>query len=518
MPGGYIQLAAYGSQDFYLTANPQISFFKTVYRRYTNFSLDFFRLNPENNMGLNDQDTITYKFKIDRNADLIHDMYFSFILPDIYSNDNVDFRWVKNIGFNIIEKVSIYIGGSVIDEHYGEWLQIWNELTTPIDKKNILNEMIGNVPELYDPPNAPGQNGIYPNASIIEGRLGLNACPSIFSRIIRVPLIFWFNRNPSLALPLIALQYDPIQLNVTCKRITDLYTIVDKDISSLSYGKIIKPSTTHKDYNKFYGIQNFVNDGSISSGPIGDKKLIHFPIEPYVDINYIYLDTKEMKNFAQTEHKYLIEQVRLSSFKNVIGSKTLNLELQHPTSLMVVVCKRTDVVDRNDWNNYTNWVLEDLPPFSLAYENPYYNKYENKIDNKIAYEKLTRENQSFKKNKNCIKTIALNLNGIDRFSTQEPEFFNYLQSYSFSKSGPKHGIYPYSFSLDPFKFQPSGSCNMSRFNKIQLNVETQDIPLPSKAIDGEVLDNLYKFDINVYTINYNILRIVSGMGNVEFSN
>ena len=225
-----------------------------------------------------------------------------------------------------------------------------------------------------------------------------------------------------------------------------------------------------------------------------------------------------MKNFAQTEHKYLIEQVRLSSFKNVIGSKTLNLELQHPTSLMVVVCKRTDVVDRNDWNNYTNWVLEDLPPFSLAYENPYYNKYENKIDNKIAYEKLTRENQSFKKNKNCIKTIALNLNGIDRFSTQEPEFFNYLQSYSFSKSGPKHGIYPYSFSLDPFKFQPSGSCNMSRFNKIQLNVETQDIPLPSKEIDGEVLENLYKFDINVYTINYNILRIVSGMGNVEFSN
>tara|TARA_B100000795_G_C22802415_1_gene442621 strand:+ start:299 stop:1903 length:1605 start_codon:yes stop_codon:yes gene_type:complete len=533
MPGGYIQLAAYGSQDFYLTSNPQISFFKTVYRRYTNFSMDYFRLNPLTNIGLNDNDTITYKFKIDRNADLIHDCYFTFTLPDIYSDNNLDFRWVKNIGFNIIESVSIYIGGSLIDQHYGEWLQIWTELTTPLDKKHKLDEMIGNVTEMYDPANASGMVGIYPNSSIINGRNGLKVAPSIFSRKIRVPLIFWFNRNPSLALPLIALQYDPIQLNVTCRKITDLYTIIDNDVTSISYGKIIKPSSTNTNYTSSFGIQNFINDTNIYSGKVGNKQLVNFSIDPYLDINYIYLDTKEMKNFAQTEHKYLIEQVRLSTFKGILGSKTLNLDLQHPTSLMVIVCKRTDVEDRNDWNNYTNWVLEDVPPYSITFENPYHNKYEldfEKADaggkkkfkasvNNLVHEKINPDNFEFKKDKNCLKNISLILNGTERLSTQEPDFFNQLQSYNYSKANPKGGIYPYSFSIDPFKYQPSGSCNMSRFNSIELNVETQETPIPNVAInnESELTINLYKYDINIYTINYNILRIVSGMGNIEFS-
>jgi hypothetical protein len=520
MPGGYIQLAAYGSQDFYLTANPQISFFKTVYRRYTNFSMDFFRINPEGNLGLNDQETITYKFKIDRNADLINHVYFSFNLPDIYSSDNLDFKWIKNIGFNIIEKASIYIGGSVIDEHYGEWFQIWHELTTTDEKRDTLNKMIGNIPEMYDPANAPGNAGIYPNSSILGGRENILVGPSIFGRTIRVPLIFWFNRNPSLALPLIALQYDPIQINIICKKLTDLYTVVDNVITSPSYGMRIKPRTTDSYYNSKYGIQNFVNDETMFVGETGNKRLVNFSIDPFLDINYIYLDTKEMKNFAQTEHKYLIEQVKLSNFKGILGNDTLDLQLHHPTSLMIIVTKRNDVEDRNDWNNYTNWIDEIIPPYSINYSNEFFNPNElttddagNLIIDPIGTEKVTADNFSFRKNINCLKTISLKLNGVDRFSTQDPDFFNYLQSYSFSKKTPKEGIYPYSFSIDPFKYQPSGSCNMSRFNKIELTVETNESPIPSKKTD-----NAYKFDINVYTVSYNILRIVSGMGNVEFSN
>ena len=127
MPGGYLQLAAYGSQDFYLTGNPQISFFKTVYRRYTNFAMDYVRIDPDGNIGLSETEVVTYKFKIERNADLISNIYFSFTLPDIYSGNGTDFRWIKNIGFNIISKVSMYIGGSLIDEHYGEWFDIWKK-------------------------------------------------------------------------------------------------------------------------------------------------------------------------------------------------------------------------------------------------------------------------------------------------------------------------------------------------------------------------------------------------------
>ena len=145
MPGGYLQLAAYGSQDFYLTGNPQISFFKTVYRRYTNFAMDYVRIDPDGNIGLSETEVVTYKFKIERNADLISNIYFSFTLPDIYSGNGTDFRWIKNIGFNIISKVSMYIGGSLIDEHYGEWFDIWNELTIEESKKENFNKMIGNI-------------------------------------------------------------------------------------------------------------------------------------------------------------------------------------------------------------------------------------------------------------------------------------------------------------------------------------------------------------------------------------
>ena len=165
MPGGLMQLSAYGAQDFYLTGNPQISYFKTVYRRYTNFAMENYRINPQGNLGLTDNDTTNYRFEIKRNGDLISDMYLVFDLPSIYSDNGTQFKWIKNIGFNIINRVTIYIGGSLIDENYGEWFDIWNELTLPANKKDQFNEMIGNVPELYDPSSTHGYQ-TYPSASI----------------------------------------------------------------------------------------------------------------------------------------------------------------------------------------------------------------------------------------------------------------------------------------------------------------------------------------------------------------
>ena len=140
MPGGVLQLAAYGAQDFYLTGNPQISFFKTVYRRYTNFAMEFYKLTSNNNVGLSENQLVTYKFDIKRNGDLISDVYFEFTLPNIYSEQE-EFQWIKNIGFNIINKVTVFIGGSKIDENYGEWFDIWNELSQDESKKQNFNEL-----------------------------------------------------------------------------------------------------------------------------------------------------------------------------------------------------------------------------------------------------------------------------------------------------------------------------------------------------------------------------------------
>ena len=200
MPGGLFQLAVYGSQDFYLTGNPQISFFKSVYRRYTNYAMESVEETLDTSTTIGMDSGTTLKFTVKRVADLVKDIYFVLNLPAIYSSDSVQFQWIKNIGTNIIDQVKISIGGTEVDKHYGEWLNIWHELNLSQDKKDGYNKMIGNITELYDPAEAPGNNGIYPHATVDS------TIPSINTQKLYVPLIFWFNQNFGLALPLIALQ------------------------------------------------------------------------------------------------------------------------------------------------------------------------------------------------------------------------------------------------------------------------------------------------------------------------
>tara|TARA_B100000123_G_scaffold228582_1_gene177811 strand:+ start:823 stop:2337 length:1515 start_codon:yes stop_codon:yes gene_type:complete len=504
MPGGLIQLAAYGSQDFYLTGNPQISFFKTVYRRYTNFSMEYYRINPEGNLGLSENDITNYRFQIKRSGDLVSDMFMVFTLPSIYSGDGTDFQWIKNIGFNIINKVRVYIGGSLIDENYGEWFDIWNELTLPESKKKEFNEMIANTEEFYDPAAYSG-SGYYPRRTIGDSKI-----PSIKQKVVRVPLIFWFNRNYSLALPLVALQYHPVEIDIEIRKISDLYTVIDIDTSSKKYGCRIKPESNINNYNRLFSLVNFVNDESLLAGVGDDTTLKNFTIDIHLEVNYIFLDNDEMKSFAKSEHRYLIQQVKKSTFQGSVGSDTLELLVHHPTSFMVIVGKRSDIVDRNDWNNYTNWIYNDIPPWSENFNNPYYEEFYNED---IAKEKINETNFEFKKSPNIFKDLQLKLNATDRFSAQEQEFFESITTFKYAKRMPRKGILMYSFAVNPLDYQPSGSCNFSRFNNIQLAINTQDIPQPTS-----LRDYMYKYDINVYTVNYNILRITSGSGNLEFSN
>ena len=518
MTGGLLQLQKTGAQDLYLTGNPQISFFKTVYRRYTNFSMDYFKIEPEVVFPLRENDSVTYKFFIKRNADLITNIFFCFDIPDIYS-DKKKFKWIKNLGFNIIERATIYIGGTLIDENYGDWFDIWNELSNNTEKKKIINEMIGNVTELYSPEDAIGNGNIYPEANLgVTSGNDNTGAPSILGRRIRVPLIFWFNKNPALALPLIALQYHPVEINIQCRKIQDLYTVIDDNNNSISFGKRIKP-----DVNLF-GIDKFIDGNSIVtiSGTSGsfNTKLKTFDIKPFLDVNYIFLDSKEMRNFALSSHEYLIEQVKKSPFESLLGNKSLELKnLSHPISYMVIVAKRDDIKTRNDWNNYTNWVLEDIPPYALEFINPYFNKYEvgkNKDSNKKVYESSNTSNFEQRRNKNCLEELILILNGTERVSEREIGFFNKMQTLNYFE-GYKEGIYPYSFSINPLKYQPSGSCNMSLINNIILKIKTHAVNEPKIKDSPEDLDHPYKYDIDVYSVNYNILSINSGMASLKFS-
>lgn len=492
MPGGLLQLAGYGNQDNYLTGSPIITYFKVVYKKYTNFSQELIGLEFDKTELSFDQEQI-FKRKIDRDGDLVTKMYFTFTLPEIQSSDGRNFRWIENIGTNIIKKVAIFIQGSKIDEHYGEWLHIWHELNLPNDQLDAYNKMTGNLPEIYNPEEAEGNNGVYP-----ESTLDVDFIPSIESRKIWVPMIFWFNRHPGLALPLIALQYHEVELQFTMAPVRDLYTIIETDPSSANYGFRIKPVSSVS----AHGIENFLNNSSLAkTNSDGSRSLIRFDINPQLEVNYIFLDHQERRRFAKTEHEYLIERVFRIEKTGLTGDGThsLELDLHHPTSQIIWTTKRDDSDDRNDWSNFTNWVDPKNPPFSLTYFNPYGETTE-----------ITSTNYDNYKKKNILNEAKILLNGFERFSERDDIYFNYVQNYESHTKTPKTGIYTYSFALDNKNsnvYQPSGTCNMSMYNDITLWVRTNSIDSSES----------YKFIVAVYAIHYNMLRIISGMGSLEFA-
>ena len=203
MGGGLMQLVAYGAQDIYLTGNPQITFFKVVYRRHTNFAIESIEqtFNGSANFGQKVSCTVS------RNGDLIHRVYLQVDLPALSSGD----EYQTKVGHRMIDEVSIEIGGQQIDKHYGDWLEIWNELTQTAEKKYGYSEMIG---EKFDNAGVPVE--------------------SAAARTVYIPLQFWFCRNPGLALPLIALQYHEVKFNVSFKPVAQCVTSGTPSMSNAS--------------------------------------------------------------------------------------------------------------------------------------------------------------------------------------------------------------------------------------------------------------------------------------------
>lgn len=446
MPGGLIQLVAFGAQNILLNGNPSVSFFKKVYKTHTNFSMESMRvIFDKSYIQYNDSTVLISKIK--RNADLVQNIYFSFEIPDIKKivkrdgNAKIigdDFRFVKNLGEAMIDNYFIYIGGSIIDKQYGEWLHIWNELSIESSKRYGYDKLIGNIPEIYLPdPFNRLQNG-----SI-----------QIEKQRFFVPLTFWFNRNPGLALPLIALQYHEVEIHVVLRPYKELFTINES-----------KPSS----WNSYF--ESHILD-----------------INPYLEVNYIFLDTSERNFFATSAQDYLIEQIIQIPILNLNKFATSELTLQNPVKEIIWVLKRNDVDQHNRWFEYIDYDYEDVREYLDD-------------NDECNCENYTRE-------KEILKNAKFIFNGIDRFEEKDSAYFNLVQPYQHHTVIPKAGIYVYSFSLFPERFQPSGACNMSRINKIQLQTERCAIPT----------GKTYKYDMFVYVVNYNFLRVTAGLAGLAFS-
>ena len=545
MPGGLMQLVnATGAQNNYLFVNPQISFFKIVYRRHSNFSIQNIIETPDFYNLQFDQDT-TINFKVPRNGDLLSKIYLTFDLPDVYSgkrsdsnNNKYKFNWIKNIGANLIKEVTLKIGGVDIETITGEWLILNNELNNTSEQKKQFNSLVGNTKDLYDPADGPGQGPQkdlneffnYPHIIGNSNDAGTSSqqslryttddvisfskvdtnitFPSIHGRKIRVPLNFFFTKNSGLSLPLVALQYHEVQISITLRKIRELYTVLDTTSGGATVNKRIKPTTSDSE-NK---IDQFVTSVT------GDNEL---NINPQFDIKYIFLDDEERKRFAKFSHEYLLERPKMIEKVNITEeTHTQLINSSAPVKYMVFVNQRSDAIDRNDWNNYTNWLYENTPPYSREYKNlevpynnirscyPFY-----AFNSGQTFSDGETHNSKFKKQylrQNIITQSVLKFDGMDRFDVTPNDYFEKVEQHDHFKGSSKPGINVYTFSLKPDEFQPSGSCNFANVNRVELE-NTYNMPYETSTSNGG-----YKFNLRVYLLEYNILKVTGGMASLSF--
>lgn len=400
MGGGLMQLVAYGSQDIYLTGNPQITFFKVVYRRHTNFAIESIEQTFNGSADFGRKVTVT----VSRNGDLIWKTYLQVDLPAITSAA-VDFAWTSHLGHTLIKNVEVEIGGQKIDKHYGEWLTIWNELSLESGKIAGFNEMIGNTSEMTNPGASKPAKRLY------------------------IPFQFWFNRNPGLALPLIALQYHEVKFNLEFRPASEMYV----------------------------GTPDVGTPVTISAAS--------------VFIDYIYLDTDERRRFAQVSHEYLIEQLQFTGEETLSSTNNkIKLNFNHPVKEIVWVARPETHEAVNEWMNFTDAT-------GFAGDDPL-------IDAKLQF------------------------NGHDRFSTRQARYFNLVQPYQHHTNIPVTGVYTYSFGLKPEEHQPQGTANMSRID----NATFQQTYASALFAGGA------QIKVFIFAPNYNVLRIMSGMGGLAYSN
>ena len=413
MGGGLMQLVAQGAQDVYLTGDPQITYFKVVYRRHTNFSME--SIQQQFSQDINVDAGCKSSCVISRNGDLIGAMYLQYRLTH---------GRVSNRGFiTYITDVEIEIGGQKIDKHYGRWLDIWDDLSTDANKDDGLSTMLGNMQTTGV---GTGEGGL--------SDISINNTNS--PAFALVPLSFWFNKNVGLALPLIALQYHEVKLNFTF------------------------PSGTN-DWDQ---------------------------VSLWVD--YIFLDSDERKRFAQMSHEYLIDQVQFGgpeSFENeIIGSSSrFVLHFNHPVKELIWVTENIAAIDAT-----TPLIKVDGTNATNAY------------------------NQTANTRQVDVNLVKLQINGHDRFYPRHSEYFRLQQPYQFHSTVPTaQDIFVYSFALRPEEHQPSGTCNFSRIDSCHLT-----LTLGGRMTTGQLSNTSFSDTLYIYAINYNVLRIASGMAGLAYSN
>jgi hypothetical protein len=479
-----MQLVAFGAQDVYLTANPQITFFKVVYRRHTNFAMESIEqvFNGAADFGRKVTATIS------RNGDLINNAYLRVELPSVTVNPGYSFRWLNWIGHILIKSVEIEIGGQRIDKQYGDWMHIWNELSQSAGHQIGYANMVGNTPQLTSIWTAGSSSVTVPG------------------KVLYIPLEFWWNRNPGLALPLIALQYHEVKLTFELADAKSCYWSGKVPVASASPAI---PYSTDLSTTAIAQIPSLVSCSLF--------------------VDFIYLDTDERRRFAQSAHEYLISQLQFTGDEST--SQTNNrfkLSFNHPTKELIWVVQPIDNITDSapygkQWFNYTDAFDRSADPAFV------YN-----IDSATGLAPAPTAlfaaggmpglaaggstgvfvPTTFGTGHNPVSTALLQLNGHDRLSIRDGDYFNLVQPYQHHENVPSAGINVYSFAIKPEEHQCSGTCNFSRIDSATLSLQLTPATVSSPSSPSTPRSA----NVRVYAVNYNVLRIMAGMGGLAFSN
>lgn len=549
MGGGLMQLVAYGAQDVYLTGSAQITFFKVVYRRHTNFSVEPI---PQTFNGAPDFGR-TVTCTINRSGDLITNMYAAIKLRAVTGAEGSEFGYVRRVGLAIVQHYKIEIGGTKLDEQYGDWLNIWYELSHKVGQERGFARMVGDVSELttIDAISKP-QYQLY------------------------VPLQFWFNRNNGLALPLIALQYHDVRVTI--------------------------------DFRPAAQCINVASSATAPAIAMDEAQLV---------IDYVYLDSEERKRFAQASHEYLFEQLQFTGSESVAGiTNKYRLNFNHPSKFLVWAPHLEKYSTANEYVAYTTgadweaareryakvmWLatragltqstVNNVVVYTISGASanngevwtPAADAWVSGIDAKVTAQAIfaadisgtpvsmaanlenvvlltnnfTMDDLSLitadalgafgtatdvanafgtansftvldhfnygnklDRSDNPVVAAKLQLNGSDRFQERDGHYFNYVQPWQHFSNTPADGINTYSFALKPEDHQPSGTCNFSRIDNATLNLrlgsqnQDGDSTYLTSTVGGSNSNSL----LNIYTVNYNVLRVMSGMAGAAYSN
>lgn len=396
--GGLLQLIAQGKQDVFLTGNPQVTWFKMVFRRYTNFSIEQQMIPFDNQADFGRRITVL----LPRKGDLLGALWLEVQLPALTdASTGRPLSYTNAVGHALIQEVSIEIGEQEIDKQTGEWMELWSNLTVTEDKRQGWNNMIGKT------------------TGVSQGNSPASSVNQYGPLYLYIPLRFWFCKNPGLYLPLLALQYHPIRINITLRPLNQMF-VVDN------------PTATPCDVT--------ANAASITS------------MVMYGD--YVHLDIEERRRFVANAHEYLIEQVQYTPSIPIDSRATTvqaSMEFNHPIKELFWVVQRDAAVNAHQWFNYTNLSIGEYSSAQNSYQN-------------------------------LISSALLRLEGYDRFDQRLADYFRLVQPYQYHTVIPIDDfIYMYSFSFRPEDVQPSGSMNASRVDNLTLQLNMNALVSPARG-------------------------------------